>query len=419
MEYFSVIIPTMWYSNQLMQMIPVYQKCNLIAEIIIINNNKSLTPEYFLNKNNLQKLKMISPDANIFVNPAWNLGVSHASHTPILANDDIIVSELDALLHAVRASKYDLIGASVNSKTAHNPPRFFAAINKKTQGFPRRSFGCFMVCRNYKYIPEQMIIYSGDTFQFDQAQNPAIIIRNHIHTPISQTLRKRPDLKLLGKSDPHTYRQLKNSIHDDTKHNIIIRTSGRPNFFKICVNSIKPHAPNALLHITIDSPADLDYVKSVCEAAEMRYNYYLIKRDTVAQFCAKIPIQRKAFIFNHYFNIVKPFLNGYVQFIDDDDMLVQKPNTSFALNSFYLYLTNINNRFVPDAKHQKTITLNHISGLSVVCHSSQMPQWNPQRGGDFDFITALAAKYTPIWNNTVLSATITKGNNGQRNDLSI
>lgn len=409
-EKFSLIIPTMWYAPQIKSMIGQYIDADLIAQIIIINNNAAQTPAY-IKRMQSSKLLLIDPGKNIFVNPAWNLGAAHANHTIILANDDIIINKLLELLQLLAASPYDLVGASVNNKLISSK-----ALSPLKNGspFPRRSFGCFMMVRNYTYIPEQMLVYSGDVMLYKMAKKPAIIKGDYIFTPISTTIRKRPDLHQAGQNDAKHLQQLLQP-DDENQLNIIIRTSGRPNYFKNCIQSIRQHAPQAMLHISVDNPEDLNYVTHHCQG--MRYNYYIINKLTVATHCKKIKIWRKPFIYNHYFNIIKPFIKGYVLHLDDDDQLLMTPASGFHQSVFYLYKVDIAGRIVPDEKHWQTITLNNISGLSVLFHSSVMQQWLPQRGGDYDFISALKLQAQPIWINSILSATQTGGNNGRRNDL--
>ena len=403
-ELFSIIIPTLWRSELLLKMLPVYQASAMVAEIIIIDNNHSQSKPI-----SMDKVVYINPGKNIYVNPAWNLGASLAKHTIVLANDDLYIQKLDALLLAVSHCKLELIGASVNNHLRHKTG--IQELNKE-EGFPRRSFGCFMVCRSYKYIPEQLRIYSGDRFLFESASTVGRIGSSYISTPISETMRSNEQFYQIGGEDVIRYRQIAKRY---TELNIIIRTSGRPNYFKNCIKSIRKHAPDARLHISIDNEADADYVNKNCEG--LNYATYLINRDTVSNFCEKKIITRKKFIYNHYFNIIQPFINGYVMFLDDDDQLLMKPKTNFNVQDFHLYRVAIVSRVVPENEYWEKIILNHISGLSVVFHSSAFLSWKAQRGGDFDFINELSQNLTPIWHDCILSQTQTGGNNGRRNDL--
>ena len=96
MKNFSVIIPTMWKSDYLLKMIEVYNNSEFISEVIIIDTE----PESKMPIDS-DKVSVYTKGENIYVNPAWNMGVSLAK-TPfvIIANDDILLNpkEFDELL---------------------------------------------------------------------------------------------------------------------------------------------------------------------------------------------------------------------------------------------------------------------------------------------------------------------------------
>jgi hypothetical protein len=76
---FSVIIPTMWRSNELMKSLPLLDRCPVVGEILLINNDVAKTPEWF-KTTNWVKVKVFNPPSNIFVNPAFNLGISQCHY---------------------------------------------------------------------------------------------------------------------------------------------------------------------------------------------------------------------------------------------------------------------------------------------------------------------------------------------------
>lgn len=87
----SVIVPTMWryapfvnfYLNEIV-------KVPEVGEIIIINNDKSNTPPNPILRH--EKVKVIDQEKNIFVNPAWNLGVEVSRNEKLcFLNDDAMV----------------------------------------------------------------------------------------------------------------------------------------------------------------------------------------------------------------------------------------------------------------------------------------------------------------------------------------
>ena len=412
MKSFAIIIPTMWCSPLLNQMLPVYCASQLVKEVIIIDNNPRMKPKDLFSH---PKIICLPQPHNIFVNPAWNLGVSYTDQYPILANDDIQVSGLRILLEEIQKlfenKAFDLIGASVNNLGKWNG---MVMPYNKSNGFPRRSFGCFMACRKYHYIPEQLKVYSGDVFLFDNAQKVGIIGSGFIHSPVSTTIRQYPEIKQIAFDDVATYRRLRNT---EPAINIVVRTSNRPNYFAACMESIRKHAPMAGVHITIDSAGDLPYVVRLADGLD--YRYYFINRSVIERMVSRFKLTRKPFIYNHYFNVVQPFLHGLVMFLDDDDMLMDAPPLPETLppDSFFLHKVLIGGRVVPEDKYWNTVTLNHISGLSVVAWAHHLPEWNPQRGGDYDLISYLFLNHHAIWVNKIIAATQTTGNNGKRNDL--
>lgn len=93
MEKISVVIPTLQKNkNLLFNLIESLNKDSNVGEIIVIDNSTKGFGED-LNKF-AAKIKLIIPEKNIFVNPAWNLGVETAENEVVaLLNDDITICE--------------------------------------------------------------------------------------------------------------------------------------------------------------------------------------------------------------------------------------------------------------------------------------------------------------------------------------
>ena len=84
---FSVIIPTMWCSDLILQLLTNLESSHFVGEIILIDNDKSKRPAHILNTD---KIRIIEQEQNIYVNPAWNRGIELAKNECIaLCNDDI------------------------------------------------------------------------------------------------------------------------------------------------------------------------------------------------------------------------------------------------------------------------------------------------------------------------------------------
>jgi glycosyltransferase involved in cell wall biosynthesis len=86
MNKFSVIIPTLWKSNRIHQLLKDLISSEFVDEIILIDN----AGKYFEYYEALDKVKLIQVKENIYVSPAWNLGVEIAKNEHIaICNDDI------------------------------------------------------------------------------------------------------------------------------------------------------------------------------------------------------------------------------------------------------------------------------------------------------------------------------------------
>ena len=86
MNKFSVIIPTLWKSNRIHKLLSDLIKCQFVDEIILIDN----AGKYFEYYEALDKVKLIQVKENIYVSPAWNLGIKIAKNEHIaICNDDI------------------------------------------------------------------------------------------------------------------------------------------------------------------------------------------------------------------------------------------------------------------------------------------------------------------------------------------
>lgn len=409
-EQFSLVIPTMWKSHLLMEMLPLYQKSPWISEVIIIDNSPDNIPEFDWV---YPKIRAISMQENIFVNPAWNLGASLAKDTLVLVNDDILIKDMDLLFDEISKTDYEIIGSRINDvflDKYHDAP----AIIDAPARFPANSYGCFMVVRKYHYIPEQLWIHAGDDHLFYSVEKRGILSTGkYIQSLPSVTIRSDRTFMSIAADDRRKYVWL----HTGYRFNIIIRTSNRPNYFSNCIKSIRRYAPDAMLHITIDDEKDLDYVTRLCQG--LKWKYYKVNRDVISNFCQKKEITRRPFIYNHYINVVRPFIQGWCMILDDDDKLVSKPSYLDDVNRITLHKVNVGDRVVPPIHlFRRTPELNNISAIGIIFHANQMVDWNPQRGGDFDFISNLYSRFKTNWVNRVVAASQTGGNFGKRNDIS-
>lgn len=87
MDKFTAIIPTMWRDDSLFELLNRLYECESVSEVVLINNDVKNTPEFKKHK----KLLYVEPYENIFVNPAWNMGVAIATTKYVsIINDDVL-----------------------------------------------------------------------------------------------------------------------------------------------------------------------------------------------------------------------------------------------------------------------------------------------------------------------------------------
>lgn len=166
----SVIIPTLWKGKELPQLLDEITKHPKIGEIIIIDNAKEDRPK--LEILNHEKIKLLKQKHNIFVNPAWNLGVTEAKYQRLcFISDDMLFDT------RIFDTVYDYIKKSngVIGPNAKNIKSFLVKCPLMSvkpvydlQG-DWDGFGTLMFLHknNYCPIPKELKIYWGDTWLWD------------------------------------------------------------------------------------------------------------------------------------------------------------------------------------------------------------------------------------------------------------
>lgn len=159
---FSVIIPTMWKAkDELTEMLHRYEECTLVGEVLVVDNSDAGVNETG------GKDRIIYSGPNIYVTPAWNMGVKEAKYENIiLANDDILINNLCETLSFISKNLREgmIMGVSTDSgsKLYSTPGHYIG-----------RSWGEFMVMKKSSYvpIPENIKIWYGDNFLVDHLES--------------------------------------------------------------------------------------------------------------------------------------------------------------------------------------------------------------------------------------------------------
>ena len=180
-ELWSVIIPTIWSPGEefIFKLLVDLNACPHVGEIILIDNKVSPTRSL----PRIKKLKHYPMDKNIFVNPAWNLGVNVAQYEYIcLLNDDIntdwsvfsrfneFFNDHSEVKEGFSAKSIGIIGLDQSCLKATRAEPSFKFVSS------RPLFYGMMMCMHkttYSNIPNNIKIYSGDTFIFDTAKGKA------------------------------------------------------------------------------------------------------------------------------------------------------------------------------------------------------------------------------------------------------
>ena len=183
---YSVIIPTLWKSNRIGKLLFDLIKCEYVDEIILIDNGGKFF-EYF---EALDKVKLVQTGENIYVNPAWNLGVKLAKNDLIaLLNDDINFNpNIFGVITNDILLEYGIIGQSEFNYKVNNSDE--PILEKWTGKVRDWGWGCLIMFdkTNWIDIPDDIKIWYGDDFIFKCNPSTKSTLKNfNIETEMSTT----------------------------------------------------------------------------------------------------------------------------------------------------------------------------------------------------------------------------------------
>lgn len=171
-EKFSIIIPTMWRYSPFVNFLTDLVKFPLIDEVIIIDNDTEKTPDADVLRH--EKVKILSFGTNIYVNPAWNIGVKESRNKFVGILSDDVIFDIKAFYHVqeVLSPKSGVVGICLGDP-AHNQPLFQTGSIKikPWEGESTMGFGCLMFVHKDTWIdiPDFLKVYYGDNWIFDTA----------------------------------------------------------------------------------------------------------------------------------------------------------------------------------------------------------------------------------------------------------
>lgn len=194
---FSVITPTMWRApGVFLQALNNYINSDLISEVIIINNDVPKTPPW--PELSHPKIVMLNQYAgNIYVNPAWNIGVSLAKNDKMcIANDDIVVDmRLFAKIYDRIVPENGVHGIITGEAIFNQPPTTDGTIDfiAWKPGDCIHCFGQLMFIhkQNWTPIDGRLRIYFGDDTIFHWHLHKGLtnymIYNIHFFSPMAAT----------------------------------------------------------------------------------------------------------------------------------------------------------------------------------------------------------------------------------------
>lgn len=168
---FSIVIPTLQKDTKILTMLlDELNQEPIVGEIILIDNSL----QGF--KYNSEKVRVIIPDENLFVNPSWNLGINKAKYDFVgILNDDILLPKnlVPNVYYFLQGENIGLVGIDKKS--------IFGYKSEEIKDYPQDTKIKYLPIKNdlyigywgvaifgakthFKNIPQEMKIWCGDNF---------------------------------------------------------------------------------------------------------------------------------------------------------------------------------------------------------------------------------------------------------------
>jgi len=187
MVKYSVIIPTLWKSNRTDKLLKDLEECRYVDEIIIIDN-----ASIYKTDRTIDKIRMISFGENIYVNPAWNLGIKVAKNDLVaLINDDInFDTNVFGVIDENILNQFGIIGMGEDNYKEQMDETKGPYLDVWKPGVNDWGWGCFIMLnkKDWINIPENIKIWYGDNIIKDVNPSQKACLRNFkVETEMSTT----------------------------------------------------------------------------------------------------------------------------------------------------------------------------------------------------------------------------------------
>ena len=198
MARFSVIIPTIWKTNNIYDIIDNLFMCSEVAEVIVIDNDpqereRRLHPS----------TKVITKKTNSYVNAAWNEGVKISKMSRICLLNDDIYADVETLNSIFKNYTQDDSLVGIHQSCYYNDKS--DSIRFEDHLSVTFGFGCMMLFHKDVYIPipETLKIAYGDNWLHDHAPRVLAIHGAKIETrpQMSTSVLSSPDILNTSNND--------------------------------------------------------------------------------------------------------------------------------------------------------------------------------------------------------------------------
>jgi hypothetical protein len=196
---FTAIIPTLWKSPRITQLIADLCACEHVGEVIVIDNAPQVKSEYKFH----EKLCVKFMQDNIYVNPSWNYGAERAKYDNLLiCNDDINFNPSFLEIYDDSLQHVGVIGMDFSN---YQLPKDHNIHLKPMKDRPY-GWGCLMLIHKSKYtpIPDDLLIANGDDWLAQHA-TPFVLHGLAVQSEISTTSRLE-EFGMIQLQDNETYK---------------------------------------------------------------------------------------------------------------------------------------------------------------------------------------------------------------------
>lgn len=198
---FSVIMPTMWRSHRTVSLINTLCASDNVSELIIIDNEPNSRPNFDIDS----KVRIYEQKENIYVNPAWNLGVEKAGNLFLCIINDDITLDFDHGISLVKEflnNEGAVIGIHPNSYEINEDD---VTIGVTPGDYIGDGWGCCIFMRKDDWIPvpDKYKVWYGDNWIANNSKSVYSLLKA-VQTEM-QTTSSAPDIIPVVKEDVKTF----------------------------------------------------------------------------------------------------------------------------------------------------------------------------------------------------------------------